>query len=200
MCFLRQWMMFSFVITCIIFVWSAPFALAQQELDPDSLLIDPNLEKNYNPFNSLYLMNSWKPILDHEGELHRDGHLIQIIADGGNGIQDPPNLDGSPGGDDTLAEGNFYAQFVNGEKRGSSGLMLGMFMGPRYFIPYKPNTTIYLRLWEGQDPAIAEYYQNSAEYTTHRGNVGGPIIALQSDYIDQVDWRFGLSKKVGRNH
>ncbi|MBU1936566.1 hypothetical protein KKG05_04140 [bacterium] len=190
---------FLFIIMAgFIFFWSVPCVEAQQDIDPDSLLIGTNL-KNFNPFNSLYLMNSWEPVLDHEGKPHKDAHLIQIIVDGGNGIQDTPNSDGTPGGDDTLASGNFYGQFVNGEKRVPSGLSPGMFMGPRYFIPHKPNTAIYLRLWEGQDPAIADYYQDSANYTTHRGNVGGPIIGLQSDYIDQIDWRFGPSKKVERN-
>ena len=189
--------LFSMIVGSIS-LWSVPFVEAQQEMDPDSVVSESGI-KPYNPFGSLYRMHSWTtPVLDHEGKPHKDGHIIQIIVDGGNGIQDPPRFDGNPGGDDTLADGNFYAQFINGEKNVPVGLAPGTFYGTVYYIPYKANQSIYLRLWEGQYPGVAEYYQDSEEYKTTRGNVGGPIIAVQPEVVDQIEWRFGQSKRVER--
>jgi hypothetical protein len=187
-----QWIVF----TGIGLFLAVSFSLGEEEFDPDSVAIDERVKQDYNPYMSLYSMNSWTtPVLDHNGKPHKDCHAIQVIADGGNGIQDPPNPDGSPGGDDSLADGNYNIQYVNGKKNIIAGLQDGMFMGTYYYVPYKANQSIYLRLWESSYPATAEYYQDSEEYTTFRGDHGGPIIALQPENVDDVDWKFGPSKK-----
>ena len=174
-----------------------PVSFCQPGFDPDSLVVSELAKEDYNPYQSLYSMNSWTvPVPDHAGMPHKDGHVIQIIADGGNGIQDPPNADGSPGGDDSLAIGNFNFQFVNGEKHAGEGLGAGMFAGMMYFVPYKANTVLYLRIWEGSDATAAEYYQDSEEHTTFRGNRGGAMLTLRSEYLEDVDWRFGPSVRV----
>lgn len=189
---------FSFVLVGFLFFGSVPCVEAQQEINADSVVSELGIQA-YNPFGSLYRMHSWKKvILDHEGKPHKDGHIIQIIMDGGNGIQDPPMLDGNPGGDDSLAYGNFYAQFINGERNIMNGLAPGMFYGTIYFIPYKANVSIYLRLWEATDPAEADYYQDSEKYETTRGNAGGAMITPQPELIDQVEWWFGPSQKIER--
>lgn len=189
---LQKIVYFGFIIICVM-----PFALGQQGFDPDS--IPPNAKGEHNPDWTLCCMHSWSaPVLDHNGKPHRDGHIIQIIADGGNAIQDPPNPDGSPGGDDTLADGNFTIQYVNGEKHIPDGLKPGMFIGMRCFVPYKPDMSVYVRLWEGHDPMTSEYYQDSEEYTTLEGDKGGQIVSLQRGIIKELDWRFGPSKRVAR--
>jgi hypothetical protein len=174
-------------------------ALVGQELDPDTLFFSPKAVGTYNPYGVLCRMTSWsEPLLDHVGNPYKDGNAIQIIADGGNGIQDPPRPDGYPGGDDSLANGNFNVQYVNGEKHMAEGLVPGMFMGMAYFIPYEIEHAVYLRLWEGSDPASAEYYRDSAEYTTSSGDRGGCMITLHPEYLDELDWRFGPFLKAIR--
>jgi hypothetical protein len=144
-------------------------------------------------------MHSWTtPVLDHTGNPHEDGHIIQIIADGGNGIQDPPNPDGTPGGDDSLADGNFNVQYVNGKKHVPDGLKPGMFMGMRCFVPYHLSMSLYMRLWEGSSYIASEYYQDSEEYESSMGDRGGPIVTLQPGYMDEVVWQFGHSRRVER--
>ncbi len=196
MCFVKDFGWQQFVIVVLMLAWASPTSLGQQEIDPDSITYSPLAVGSFNPYRTLCCMYSSEPVLDHNGEAHKDGHVIQIIADGGNGIQDPPNLDGSPGGDDSLAAGNFNIQYVNGEKHSAEGLGPGMFMGMAYFISYKLNQTIYLRIWEGPDPSGAEYYQDSREYTTTFGNSGGSMITLRTQYSDEIDWRFSRSMAV----
>ncbi len=197
-CFYNRIPYTSVLIFCML-IFIAPFALSSDEFDPDSIAFHPKAVGNYNPTQTLCGMNSWlSPVLDHNGNPHPDGHIIQIIADGGNGIQDPPNLDGSPSGDDTLAEGNFNIQYINGEKHIPHGLSAGMFIGMFYFISYKPNQSIYLRIWEGRDPSKAEYYQDSREFTTERGNSGGHMFAPHPNRVESVQWLFSESKKVLR--
>jgi hypothetical protein len=188
-----------FLACGILAIVAVPVLFSQPQFNPDSLLLGPESREDYNPYETLYSMNSWTtPVLDHTGKPHTDGHAIQLVMDGGNGIQDPPNSDGSPGGDDSLGAGNFQVQFINGAKHLAEGMEAGMFVGVRYFIPYKPNSSIYLRLWEGSDPRTARYYQDTVEYTTFQGNSGGPIVDLRPESMDDIDWRFGPSKEVNR--
>jgi hypothetical protein len=195
MCFTRGFHWQNIVIAGLILTGLTQASLGQQEIDPDSITYSPLAVPGFNPYRTLCCMFSSVPVLDHRGEPHRDGHVIQIVADGGNGIQDPPNPDGSPGGDDSLAAGNFNIQYVNGQKHMDAGLAPGLFMGMAYFISYKLNQTIYLRIWEGPDPSTAEYYQDTREYTTTFGNSGGSMITLRTQYSDEIDWRFGQSVK-----
>lgn len=195
----RSYRWYSVAIACFVIIFAASSVWCQEGFDPDSINLVERAKDDYNPFRTLYSMNSWTfPVFDHNGQPHPDGHILQIIADGGNGVQDPPNADGSPGGDDSLAVGNFNIQFINGEKHIPDGMEPGMFMGMMYFVPYNDNQSIYLRLWEASDPADADYYQDTEEYTTWRGNSGGVIISLQREQIDDIIWKFGLSKKVDR--
>jgi hypothetical protein len=196
MCFTRDIHWQYIVIVGLILTGITQASLGQQEIDPDSITYSPLAVGSFNPYRTLCCMYSSEPVLDHNGEPHRDGHVIQIIADGGNGIQDLPNFDGSPGGDDSLAAGNFNIQYVNGEKHSTEGLGSGMFIGMAYFISYKLNQTIYLRVWEGPDPSAASFYQDSKEYTTTLGNSGGCMITLRTQYSDEIDWRFGRSMAV----
>lgn len=148
-----------------------------------------------NPYNVLALFTCWKtPILDHTGKPHKHNRVIQVIVDGGNGVQDPPNPDGTPGGDDSLAYGNFNMIRVLGadglfDPKGQSGF----FITQKYFIPYLPDRAYYLRFWEGEDVATAPYYQNSVEYVSDNDRGGSMIRFYSSPPID-VDWKFGPSK------
>lgn len=154
-------------------------------------------EQAINPYIILASQNSWsKPILDHTGKPHHHGHLVQVIVDGGNGLQDPPNPDGSPGGDDSLAYGNFNMLRLTGidSKLDLSGES-GMFFSDKFFIPYQqPPRAYYLRLWEGDDVATAPYYQDTIEYKTDGGDRGGGMISLHGGIPCEVDWTFGASK------
>jgi hypothetical protein len=149
----------------------------------------------YNPYNVLASMNSWTaPILDHTGKPHEHGHVVQVIRDGGNGIQDPPRADGWPGGDDSLAYGNFNLILLDGLKAEGEGNRTGMFFSQRYFIPFDPPPkAYYLRVWEGSDFTTAPYYQDAIEYDTGDDRGGGMITLHDGPPVD-VDWRFGPSK------
>jgi hypothetical protein len=155
----------------------------------------PPYYPDVNPYNVLASMNCWTtPVLDHNGKPHHNGHLIQIIMDGGNGKQDPPNADGTPGGDDSLAYGNFNMQRLLGiEEPPRMDTATGMFYSVRYFIPFEPGRAYYLRLWEGDNVATAPYYQDTIEYDAGEDR-GGAMIMLTIQHPIDVDWKFGPSK------
>ncbi len=148
-----------------------------------------------NPYNRLASMNSWTaPVLDHSGKPHAHGHLIQVLMDGGNGVPDAPHPDGTPGGDDSLAFGNWNMMRLLGVDTppvpdGKSG----MFFSLRYFVPFSPNRAYYLRLWEGDDIAIAPYYQDTVEYDFGNDR-GGAMLRIPEGGPVDVDWKFGPSK------
>ncbi|MCL4306411.1 hypothetical protein KJZ99_10880 [bacterium] len=151
-----------------------------------------------NPFTILVFFFNNKPVLDRTGAPHDHGHLIQVIADGGNGIQDPPNPDGTPGGDDSLAWGNFNQLYLGGHEyppqmEGKTGL----FSSGKYFIPYVDDGVYYLRLWEGGDSKKAPYYQDSSEYVSTIGDQGGGMLRVSSRVYkspEDVEWTFGPAK------
>jgi hypothetical protein len=186
----------------------SPAVLAQENVPPDSqrmgsewrniILFDgddlPPGFPEINPYNVLALMMSQTPIPDHTGAPHVNGHLIQVIVDGGNYVQDPPNPDGTPGGDDSLAYGNFNMIQLRGNQepwdpKGRSGL----FSSRKYFIPYLSDRAYYLRLWEGDKVATAPYYQDTVEYYADVDRGGAMIRFHEGPPID-VDWKFGPSK------
>jgi hypothetical protein len=150
-----------------------------------------------NPYNIMASQNCWtKPVLDHNGNPHHHGHLIQVLVDGGNGIQDPPNPDGSPGGDDSLAYANFNMIRLNGlDSEIDLTASTGMFFSQKYLVPYmQPPRAYYLRLWEGDNVAAAPYYQDTVEYSTDGGDRGGSMITPRGGTPMDVDWTFGPSK------
>lgn len=151
-----------------------------------------------NPFNMLLFMYTTQPVKDHLGENHDHGHVIQLIQDGGNRIQDPPNPDGSPGGDDSLALGNFNLITMRGiappfPPDGKSG----QFYSAKYFIPLLRDEVYYLRIWEGNDVTTAPYYQNSLEYSNpSSGDKGGAMVSISPRTVQgpqDLDWLFGKS-------
>lgn len=150
-----------------------------------------------NPYTILVLMYSDKPVLDHKGEPHDHGHLMQLIMDGGNGLQDPPNPDGSPGGDDSLAYGNFNSLYLAGQEyppqmEGKTGL----FGSVKFFVSYVDDRVYYLRLWEGGDPSKAPYYQNTSEYVSTIGDQGGGLVRINGRLYSgpqELIWKFGPS-------
>ena len=148
-----------------------------------------------NPFNILASFNQWnQPVLDHTGKPHAHGHIIQVIVDGGNYIQDPPNPDGTPGGDDSMAYGNFNMMRLLGIDeppvlKGQSG----MFMSAKYFVPFLSDRAYYLRLWEGDNVATAPYYQDTIEYDAEVDRGGSMLRPPPGPPID-VNWTFGPSK------
>jgi hypothetical protein len=148
-----------------------------------------------NPYNTLATMNSWSaPVLDHTGKPHKHGNLIQIVMDGGNLKQDPPNADGSPGGDDSIAYGNFNMMRVLGVDNSADSLgQSGLFVSWKYFIPYLPGRAYYLRLWEGKNVATAPYYQDTIEYECGTDR-GGAMVQLKDGPPLDFDWKFGPSK------
>jgi hypothetical protein len=148
-----------------------------------------------NPYNVLAQMMTQTPIPDHTGKPHMNGHVIQVIVDGGNYLQDPPNADGTPGGDDSLAYGNFNMILMRGDEGPTADFKArsGKFVSWKYFIPYFPDRAYYLRLWEGDKVATAPYYQDSVEYFAEVDR-GGAMIRFHEGPPVDVDWKFGPSK------
>lgn len=149
-----------------------------------------------NPYIVLVSMNQWfQPILDHAGNPHEAGHVIQLIRDGGNGIQDPPRPDGLPGGDDSLAYGNFNMMRVSSAEDSPDGSgRKGLFYSNKFFVTYQPpDRAYYLRIWEGDNVATAPYYQDSIEFVGERDR-GGAMIFLPTGEPMETQWTFGLSK------
>jgi len=147
-----------------------------------------------NPYNVLALFMAQTPVLDHTGKPHAHGHVIQVIVDGGNGVQDPPHADGTPGGDDSLAYGNFNMIRLLGDVEARDPkASTGKFTAWKYFIPYFPDRAYYLRLWEGDNVATAPYYQDTVEYFSDMDRGGSMIRFREGPPID-VDWKFGPSK------
>lgn len=154
----------------------------------------PDWFPHNNPQNVLVHLYCEKyPVLDHTGQPHDHGHVIQVIQDGGNGLQDPPNTDGSPGGDDSLAWGNFNMIRLGGIampplEEGKTG----QFYSQKLFIAFDPDGAYYLRVWEGDDVSTAPYYQNSVEYWTDQDH-GGAMMRITPNELADSDWRFGKS-------
>ncbi len=148
-----------------------------------------------NPFNILASMNCWtKPALDHTGKPHHHGHVAQLIVDGDNNVQDLPREDGMPGGDDSLAVGNFnMVRLLGTDGLSDPNGQTGMFYSQRYFIPLYANKVYYMRLWEGNDVKTAPYYQDTIEYATN-DDQGGTMIRLRGGLPMEVNWVFGPSK------
>jgi len=182
------------LISLLIVVVSAQADVNRQTIVWDNQTDMPAGWPEGNPYNILYAMSCQaKPALDHTGLPHQHGDVAQVIVDGGNGIQDPPNPDGSPGGDDSLAFGSFNMIVLLGldgleDLKGRTG----QFYSRKYFAPLTPNRAYYLRLWEGDNPATAPYYQDTVEYVTSDDH-GGVMIRLSSGYPHEIDWTFGPS-------
>ncbi len=151
-----------------------------------------------NPFNMLVLMYTDKPVKDSKGDPHGHGHLIQLMIDGGNGVQDQPNPDGTPGGDDSLAIGNFnYLYLAGHDYPPNMDGKTGLFGSVKFFIPYVDDGVYYLRLWEGGDPAKAPFYQDTREYVSTVGDQGGGLVRLASRNYSgpqELNWTFGPSQ------
>ncbi len=171
-------------------------AYAQTDTRPIIFDTEPPPEwyPQVNPFNILALMVGGEPpVLDHNGKPHKHGHIVQLIMDGGNGLQDPPNPDGSPGGDDSLAYGNFnMIRFLGEEYPPDMTAATGIFFSKRYFIPFVKNRALYLRVWEGEDERVAPYYQNSTEYRSDEDQ-GGAMVNLSDGVPVDYFWKFGPS-------
>jgi hypothetical protein len=187
---------FFTLIVVFAIAFSAQAQVDRTQVVWDSLIVMPPGWPESNPYNILYSMNcSIKPALDHTGKPHHHGHVVQLIMDGGNNIQDPPNPDGTPGGDDSLAFGNFNMIRVLGvDGSDDPNGQTGTFYSKKFFVPQTPpGRGYYLRLWEGADPATAPYYQDTIEYTTDDDR-GGALIRLKSGMPHDVDWAFGPSQ------
>ena len=161
--------------------------------DTDSL---PGYITDDNPFRMLALMVAFEhPVLDHRGKPHRHGNIVQIIEDGGNGRQDEPRPDGSPGGDDSLAFGNFNMFRIWGlEMPSDSAAATGLFWSRRYFVPYIESRRYYLRVWEGNDLKTAPYYQDSREYKSETDQGGAMYFMRSNSMPTDVEWQFGPAK------
>jgi len=160
----------------------------------DNGVLPPNWPKE-NPYGMYATMNcTVKPVLDHTGKPHHHGHVAQLIMDGGNGVQDPPKVDGMPGGDDTLAFGNFNMVRILGlDAYDDPNGETGTFYSKRAFVPFVPNRSYYMRVWEGPDPNSAPYYQDTIEYTTSDDH-GGAMFTPSPGLPTEVDWVFGVTK------
>jgi hypothetical protein len=135
------------------------------------------------------------PVLNQAGKPHAMGDVFQVLVDGGNGVQDLPNPDGSPGGDDSLAFGNYNLFRINGlEDPALVGKDIGLYFAHKYFIPFVMGRGYYLRLWEGKDAKTAPYYQDTKEYKTEVDAGGAFYFFKENAPPIDVEWKFTASK------
>ncbi len=188
----------SLVLMGLVAQASARDIIKGRELYIDTEATNERDEHMGNPFSMLVLMYNDGPTMNSKGQPHSHGVLLEMIQDGGNGVQDPPNPDGTPGGDDSLAYGNFNRCFLVGiEDPIDMTKSSGLFYTQKYFIPYQDDQVYYLRLWEGSDPKSAPFYQNTNEYVSTVGDQGGGMVRLSSRVYQgpaEVRWKFGPSQ------
>jgi hypothetical protein len=60
-------------------------------------------------FRTGELDGDWNTIFDNDGKPVPDSSYLMLILAGENGVADPPNCDGSPGGDDIQPTGNTFS-------------------------------------------------------------------------------------------
>jgi hypothetical protein len=119
----------------------------------------------------LTLYNSF-PLLDSDGVtplqgLAAYGDLVQLILVGPNGVIDPPDLAGNPGGDDTLY---FTTHVGAGLTTTNTGLLVQSgILYPDSFV----GTGAYVRFWNSNTVANASHYGNSMLFTLPAGDAFG---------------------------
>lgn len=59
-------------------------------------------------FRTGTLDTDWNTIFGPDGKPVPDSSYMMLVMPGENGVVDPPNCDGTPGGDDIQPTGNFY--------------------------------------------------------------------------------------------
>lgn len=111
------------------------------------------------------------PILDENGDPLEDGDLAQLIWDQeGDGI-DPPSSDGMPTDDDRLIAASFLGKgsFLEGRfSENTSTTMVGV------------GDFLYVRAWNGPNPAEATHYGDTRDHTPS-------VWALGNDYSFTLD-------------
>jgi len=128
-----------------------------------------------------------------------DGWICQIIIPGLDGVIDPPNTDGSPGGDDLLCNGggnNFWDFTWNSSWTGIQGQHYGtvQFLWPNTGQGTEPCANVgenfYLRLFNNTTVATATKYLNSALFLLPAAN--GDLYFNTTAYWDygtQFNWQ-----------
>lgn len=89
--------------------------------------------------------------------------LVQILSVGVNGVADVPNLDGTPGGDDTVVANTVIGQ----------GIALDVAQSGRFSTSFYPPPTgkMYARVFDSPTLAGATHYAQSASFTPHNSDV-----------------------------
>lgn len=85
--------------------------------------------------------------------------LVQVLSVGANGVADLPNLDGTPGGDDSVLNTTVIGQGISPEIASS-----GRF-STSFYPPPAAGTKIYARVFDAGDVAGATHYGQSATFT-----------------------------------
>ncbi len=91
--------------------------------------------------------------------------LVQIIRVGANGVADLPNLDGTPGGDDTIAFTTVIGQGIN-----PSVEVSGQF-STSFYPPPLEGSEVYARVFNAPTVAAATHWGQSATFTVQNVDV-----------------------------
>jgi len=106
------------------------------------------------------------------------GDLVQLIATGADGLADPPQQDGTPGGDDQLLDTSAVEQgTLPGFLQGKGYVLYQTYSYDSDVLP--PDTTVYIRAWNGPSIAGSDAYGDSV------------IVPLDGDSWSAPRWSTG---------
>src|SRR5207249_2911101 len=116
-------------------------------------------------FNSFALLDYTNSPL--EG-ISTSGDLVQLILVGPNGVIDPPSLSGGVGGDDALL---FTTHVDAGLTSTNTGLLVQSSI--LYADIFGGNSNAFVRFWDSNTAANAQYYGTSMVFTLPPGDAFG---------------------------
>jgi len=141
-------------------------------------------------FRTGQLDGDWNTIFDHDGKPVPDSSYLMLILAGENGVADPPNCDGTPGGDDVQPTGNsfnhLYIHDVNKEipvtpagNIFASGIALNAMPDGDLSEPaVNLGDKIYFRAFNNKIPSEATYYNDMISVD------GRPMTVYEVPYFD----------------
>jgi hypothetical protein len=123
-------------------------------------------------FRTGILEKQWNTIFGPDGKPVPDSSYLMLILAGENGVVDPPNCDGSPGGDDIQPTGNsFNCLYIHDMNKEIPVTPPGNIFASGIALDAKPEGAleepavnigdkIYFRAFNHKDPAQATHYND----------------------------------------
>ena len=134
----------------------------------------------------------WNTIFGPDGKPVPDSSYMMLILAGENGKVDPPNCDGSPGGDDIQPTGNsFNCLYIHDVNKEAPFTPAGNIFIPGIALNAMPDgqleepavnvgDKIYFRAFNHKDPSKATHYNNMISLD------GKPMTVYEIPYIDGI--------------